>query len=150
VGAQPDRWAIARLQNADYARLADGAVHFAAELGELACDKLRGAVLLEAELRVGMDLAPPFDQLLVHGLNALWDTHALAFGWRCEGGRARPRCPRTAAEFLGDARQCAKCAAASPPGDMLSIVQDCAQDCAKRRIWRNWWRRRGRLSVPPG
>jgi hypothetical protein len=49
--------------DADQPGLGDAAVHFDAPFGELVGDDLRGARLLERELRIGMDVAADVDQV---------------------------------------------------------------------------------------
>ena len=75
VGAQADGWAVARLQHADDARLADVALHRAAELGELGGDELRRAVLLEAQLGMGVQVPPPRRHLVMKRLDAIERLH---------------------------------------------------------------------------
>jgi hypothetical protein len=71
VGAQPDRAVrVADAQHADHAGLADPAMHLDAELGELRRDQVGRALLLEAELGMGVDVAPPGGQLVVELLDA--------------------------------------------------------------------------------
>jgi hypothetical protein len=60
VGTQPDRARrVADLEPADEAGLADAAMDLAAEGLELLGDEVGGALLLEAQLRMRMDVAPP-------------------------------------------------------------------------------------------
>jgi hypothetical protein len=76
IGAQADRArAVALLQPTDHAGLADAAMHFAAEGGELFCNESRRALLLEAELRMSMDVMPPIDEAVVILRNPLDDHH---------------------------------------------------------------------------
>ena len=64
-----------RLQHADHAGLADAAVHLDAPLGELGRDDLGRAVLLEPELRVGVQVAADGGQLIVEAADRLEGRH---------------------------------------------------------------------------
>ncbi len=58
VGAQADRaLAVAVAEHADHAGLADAAMHLDAPFLQLLGDQFGGAVLFQAELRVGVDVA---------------------------------------------------------------------------------------------
>ncbi len=77
VGAQPDRARrIAGAQPADDTGLADAAKHLDAEFGEPLRDKIGGPLLLEAELGMGVDVVPPFRQLVVKFRDTPDDRHA--------------------------------------------------------------------------
>ena len=66
VGAQPEASSRGPApQHADHAGFSDAAVHLDAERLEPRRDQLGGAFLLEAELRVRVDVAPPFAHLVV-------------------------------------------------------------------------------------
>ena len=83
VGAQADGRAVAGLQHPDHSRLADVAMHGAAEFGELAGDELGGAVLLEAELGMRMQVLPPRRHLVVKRAYAIQNLHARGLrSWR--------------------------------------------------------------------
>ena len=57
VGAQADRGlAVAGAQHADHAGVADAAVHLDAPFLQLARDQVGGAMLLQAEFRMGVDV----------------------------------------------------------------------------------------------
>ena len=72
VGAKPDAVRrIAGAQHADDAGLADIAMHFAAELGEFCRDRRRRALLLETDLGMGMEVAPPCGHLLMEGADII-------------------------------------------------------------------------------
>jgi hypothetical protein len=63
VGAQADgALAVAAAQHADDAGAGDAGVHLEAPFAQLVGHDLRGAVLLEAEFRVGMDVAAQRDE----------------------------------------------------------------------------------------
>jgi hypothetical protein len=57
--SQSDRWAIAGPKNADYTGFADVAMNVATKFGKLAGDKLGRAMLLEAKLRMCVQVLPP-------------------------------------------------------------------------------------------
>ena len=80
VRAQADGRAVARLQHADDAGLADLAMHGAAELGELGRDEVGGAMLLEAELGMRMQVPPPRRHLVVVRLDAIEGLHVRGLG----------------------------------------------------------------------
>ena len=84
VGAQSDRpRRVADPQPPDEPGLADAAMHLDAELFELAGDEIGGALLLEPQLGMGMDVAPPFGQLVVKGADLVDDRHGCSwFGSR--------------------------------------------------------------------
>ena len=65
-------------QHADDAGLADAAMHFDAELGELLRDELRRARFLEPELRVRVDVPAPRGHLVVQPGNARIDWHRVS------------------------------------------------------------------------
>ena len=75
VRSQPDRRPIAGLQYADDPRLADVAMNRAAELSELLRHEIRGAMLLEAELGMCMQILAPCCQISVKSLDAIDDVH---------------------------------------------------------------------------
>ena len=75
IRPQSDRGTIAGSKNADHASLADVAVNLAAELGKLASDKLRRAVLLEAKLGVCVQVLPPGGHFAVKQIDEVWDLH---------------------------------------------------------------------------
>ena len=97
VGAQADRLAArAALQHADHAGLADAPVHLDAPLGELGRDDLRRAVLLQPDLRVGMQVAADGGQLIVKAADRLDGRHGLSHRlspWRCAPHRPTWRAP---------------------------------------------------------
>ena len=66
VGAQPDRrLAVAGAQHADHAGAADAAMHLDAPFLQLPRNQLGGAVLLQPEFRVGVDVAADRGQFRV-------------------------------------------------------------------------------------
>ncbi len=75
IAAQPDRWAVARLQDTHDARLADVAMDRDAEFGELLRDEIAGAMLVETKLGVGMNIAPPDGEIVVIGLDLIGNIH---------------------------------------------------------------------------
>src|SRR6266849_7490575 len=78
VGPQPDRARrVADPQPPDDPGLAEAAMHRDAEPGELVGDEIRGALLLEAELGVGVNVAAESRQLVVKGANPLENVHLL-------------------------------------------------------------------------
>ena len=86
VGPQPDRARrVADPQPADDAGLADAAMHLDAEPLELFGDQIGGALFLEAELGMGVDVAPPFGQLVVKAADLVDDRHVLLLGWHTLG-----------------------------------------------------------------
>ena len=50
-------------------------MYLVTELGELLRDEIRGALLLEPELRMRVDIAPPIRQVVMKFRNALNDPH---------------------------------------------------------------------------
>ena len=84
VGPEPDRARrVADPQPADQPGLADAAMHLDAELGELAGHQVGGALLFEAELGVGMDVAAPAGQLVVKLADRIEQRHrAVSFASR--------------------------------------------------------------------
>jgi hypothetical protein len=75
IRPQSDRGAIADSENADYTGLADVAMNLAAEFGKLASDELGRAMLLEAKLRVGMQVLPPGAVKQIYEMGNLNDEH---------------------------------------------------------------------------
>ena len=76
VGAQADRaQAAAAAHHADHAGAADAAVGLDAERLKVARDQLGGAVLLEGELGVGVDVAADRGQLALQGADAFDEAH---------------------------------------------------------------------------
>jgi hypothetical protein len=76
VGAQPQRFPVGTVfEHADDARFSDAAVHLDAERLELRRDEIRGALLLEAELGVRVQVAPPSAHLAVDFPDRLRDGH---------------------------------------------------------------------------
>src|SRR5579859_5563696 len=66
IGTEPDRARrVAGPEHADDAGLADAVMHLDAEGSELLGDNRRCALLLETQLRMRMDIAPPRRQLIV-------------------------------------------------------------------------------------
>ena len=65
-------------QHADHAGLADAAMHLDAPLGELGRDDLGRAVLLQPDLRVGMQVAADGGQLIVEAADRLDGRHGLS------------------------------------------------------------------------
>src|SRR4029450_804120 len=82
IGAQPYRpWRVADPQPADHPGLADAAMHLDAELFQPLGDEIGGALFLEAELAMRMDVAPPFGQLVVKAADIVDDRHGWLLGW---------------------------------------------------------------------
>ena len=80
VGAQADGpRALARAQHAHHPGAADAAVHLEAERLELVGHDPRGARLLEAELGMGVDVAPPGGHLAVQARDGWVDGHGRRF-----------------------------------------------------------------------
>ena len=76
VGPQPDRARRrAGAQPADDTRPADAAMYLVTELGQLLRDEIGGALLLEPEFGMRVDVAPPVRQIVVKFRNALNDSH---------------------------------------------------------------------------
>src|SRR5229473_676851 len=76
IGPKPDRARrVADPQPPHDAGLAHPAMHLDAEPGELLGDQIRGALLLEPELRVGVDIPAPPGQLVVKGADFLYHRH---------------------------------------------------------------------------
>ena len=90
VGAQPDRGrAVALAQHADDAGAADADMHLDAERFKFLRDDIRGAMLLEAELRMGVKVAAPRGQLRVIVPDAVDGAHDPVSG--CLSDIARER-----------------------------------------------------------
>ena len=84
IGPQSDRtWTITRPQHANHTRSGDPAVHFATELGQLGRDQFGGSVFLEAEFRMGMNIAPPRRHLVVHFVEAIDKAHRFSGNSEC-------------------------------------------------------------------
>ena len=80
IGAQPDRpRRVADPQSADQPGLADAAMHLDAEPLESLGDEIGGALFLETELGMGMDVAPPFGQLVVNAADLVDDRHGCSW-----------------------------------------------------------------------
>src|SRR6266850_4580380 len=76
IGPQADRARrIAGSQPADDPRLADTTIDLAAKLGELRRHHIGSALLLEAEFRMSVNVAPPARQVVVNLRNAVNDLH---------------------------------------------------------------------------
>src|SRR5262249_55871354 len=76
VGAQPDRARrVADPEPPDEAGLADPAMHLDAEALELVGDKIGGALFLEAQFGMRVDVAPPFRQLVVKAADIVDERH---------------------------------------------------------------------------
>lgn len=76
VGPQPERaFRIAGAQPPDNAGFADTGEHLPAELAEPAGDKIGGPVFFESEFRMGVDVSPPFRQIVMKLTDALDDLH---------------------------------------------------------------------------
>src|SRR6185436_6037612 len=66
VGAQPDApWRFTVLQDTHYACLADSPMHLDAERLEPRRHQVRSSFLVEAELRMRVNIAPPLAHLLL-------------------------------------------------------------------------------------
>jgi hypothetical protein len=61
----------------------------AAELGELRGDQIRGALFFEPEFRMGVNVAPPFCQIVVNLPDAVYDLHAESLHLRSAKSRRR-------------------------------------------------------------
>jgi hypothetical protein len=66
----------AGLQPADNTRPADPAKHFTPELSQLLCDKIGRPLLLEPELGMRMNIAPPVRHIVVESGNPLYVLHS--------------------------------------------------------------------------
>jgi hypothetical protein len=76
VGAETDRlWAVADAQRADDPGRAEAPMHLQAEIFQLLRDDVGRAVFLEAEFRMGMDIAPPCGQVVLKGGDLVNDLH---------------------------------------------------------------------------
>ena len=77
VGAKPDAAIVAALpfEHADHPGPADAAMHRDAPGGELFGDDRGGALLLEADLRMGVEVVPPGDEVVGEAGDAVEDGH---------------------------------------------------------------------------
>ena len=90
VGPEPDRARrVADPQPADDPGLADPAMHLDAERLELGGDQIRGALFLEPELGVGMNIATPPGQLVVKVADFLDYRHCRRSPLARSGGYSR-------------------------------------------------------------
>ena len=102
VGADADRArAGAAAQGADDARMRDPARDLDAPGGELLSHDVAGAVLLEAELRMGVDIAPPFREVVAERGDAIVNRHldrsfcpGIPYEIRTRVTAVKGRCPR--------------------------------------------------------
>jgi hypothetical protein len=98
VGAQPDRHrAVALAQHTDDTGATDCTVHLDAERFQLSCHDVRGAMLLEAELGVCVEILADRGQLRMIGLDAVERAHA---DYRNpDGGKRNPGAPHCGAHM---------------------------------------------------
>ena len=89
VGAERDRaLAASRAQSADHAGAGDAAMHLDPELLELRGDEIRGAMLLESQLRMGVQIMPPRDHVLVQVGDAV--VHGVPYRHSATSGPSAP------------------------------------------------------------
>jgi hypothetical protein len=75
IRTQPDRRAIADPKNADHTGLANVTMDLTAELCELTGDELGGAMLLETEFGMRVQVLPSCRHLGVKQREEMWDLH---------------------------------------------------------------------------
>ena len=76
VGAKPDAAMLPLpFEHADHPGPADAAMHRDAPGGELLGDDRGGALLLEADLRMGVEVVPPGDEVVGEAGDAVEDGH---------------------------------------------------------------------------
>ena len=103
VGAERDRaLAAAGAQGAHHAGAGDAAMHLDPELRELGGDEIRGAVFLEAQFRMGVQVVPPGDHVLVQVGDAV--VHGLLSARAPILPRARKKITEEAIKFSANAR----------------------------------------------
>src|SRR5438477_270438 len=94
IGPQPDRARrVADPQPSDEPGLADAAMHLDPKALELFGHQVGGALLLKAELGMGVDIAPPFGQLVVKAADLVDDRHGCSFGTAERAVSGTPRLP---------------------------------------------------------